>query len=162
MSDSAVSSTRTAMTVGAVAGILTPVIPALPILNQYAQIVSISVFVGGIYYGIRIFRDKSGINVYGKLLAAGVKTAFFASVIIAFITYMTAKLNPSVTDVYLQAVSQQLPPDLNETYMDMFRKIISPVFLAASTIVSYTLAGSLAALLCAVVAKNTSSSPKSQ
>jgi hypothetical protein len=95
-------------------------------------------------------------------LAAGMKTAFFTSVIIAFITYVMAKLDSSVMEIYLQAVSLQLSPEIGDTYTEMFREIVSPAFLAACVIISYTLAGSLAALLCAFIAQNAASSPKSQ
>jgi hypothetical protein len=151
-SNSSVSSLRLAMTAGAITGCLMLFSSMLP----FAQVINLCVFCGGIYYGIRIYRNNSKSNHYGLLFWAGVRTAFFSSVIIAFAVYVMAKaVNPSVLEAYLTAAEQmltssELPKPTVSLTMERFRDIFTPEFLSLIVVMTYTFIGVLAALICAL------------
>ncbi|MDR1866449.1 MAG: DUF4199 domain-containing protein [Bacteroidales bacterium] len=153
-SDIPVSSTRLAMNVGAVTAALMLLVSFVPVLNQFG-LIGIFVFACGICYGIRMFRKMSGVGSYGKLLATGIRTAFYASLILAFVMYVTVKaINPGIVDEYLkiceQVLQPSMPPEMLSNYMEQCRKTFSPVFLAFGTLMLYTLTGTVAAAICAV------------
>lgn len=157
------------MTVGAIVGLLVVVIPMLPVLNNWAQLISLGVFIGGIYYGMKRFRDGQDDYIgYGKLFITGMQIAFFASIILAFITYVTAKvIDPSLMDIYLETIektlqSSKMPPGIIDNNMQEMRNMISPVFLAFATIFSYTLVGIFIASICGLVLKNPGHTGKPQ
>ncbi len=160
--DTPISSTRIAMTVGAVTAVLMLVIPMLPGLNRLAQLISLAVFAGGIYYGMKQFRIVTGGSIsYMKAFVVGIQIAFYTSVVLAFITYMMAKIiDPSIIDTYLNAIEQTLqsmnmPSGIADTHMQQMRELISPGFLAFATIFSYCLVGVVIASICGLFFKNT-------
>jgi hypothetical protein len=140
------------MTAGAVTGCLMLFSSRLP----FAQIINLCVFCGGIYYGIRIYRNDSKSNHYGQLFWAGVQTAFFSSVIIAFAVYIVVKaVNPSILGTYLSVAEQllnssEIPKEMVSQTMERFRDILSPEFLSFAFIITYTLMGVFAASICAI------------
>ncbi|MDR0713674.1 MAG: DUF4199 domain-containing protein [Bacteroidales bacterium] len=143
---------RPAMTAGAVTGCLMLFSSLLP----FAQIISLCVFCGGIYYGTGLYRKHLGSVHFGRLFGGGVLTAFFSSVIIAFAVYILVKaVNPSLLGKYLTAAEQmlkssELPGETVSRTMEQFRYLISPGFLSFAVIISYTLTGVLAALICSL------------
>ncbi|MDR3094135.1 MAG: DUF4199 domain-containing protein [Bacteroidales bacterium] len=148
-----VSSTQIAMSVGAVTGCLMLLSTILPL----AQVLGICVFTGGIYYGVRLFRNRSGEFNYGQLFWTGLQTAFFTSVIMAFVVYVMAKvIEPSILTAYMEAIEKmlqasELPATIAEQTMQQARELISPVFLAFAVVFTYTLIGAIAALICSLI-----------
>ena len=146
-----VSPTRTAMTMGAVIAAL-----MLVVFTLGWQTLGWFVFIGGIYYGMCRFRkEKSGSISYSTALYAGMQTAFFTSVILAFTGYVTTTLNPSLIVAMLDAMEQQLlasgfPSELMETAMQQWRKIFSPLVFAIIIIFTYTSIGVFVSIICAL------------
>ncbi len=159
-SDSSVSPTRTAGTIGAITAFLMLIVPMLPGLNRMAQAVTWAVFIGGIYYGMKYFREKTGGQItYSKISKVGALVAFFASVIPAFVLYMTAKLNPAIMDEFIAAANRVLQStNMSAAEVDLGMKqmneMMSPVFLAFSVILSYSLLGAIAACILGLFMKN--------
>jgi len=153
MDTPAVSPTRTAMTVGAVTGAL-----MLAVLAMGLQILGWLVFVGGIYYGmIRFRRETGGCISYLKALYAGVQTAFFTSVILAFAGYVSTTLDASLIVAMLEMVEQRLlasgvPPRLADIAMQQWREIFSPAVFAVIIIFTYSTTGGFVGMLCALFA----------
>ena len=149
--ESPVSPARTAMTVGAITAALMLVANAVGL-----QLLVWFVFVGGIYFGMKRYRTETGGCIsYFRALSAGIQTAFFASLIMAFTSYLAATLEPSLIANTLDAVEQQLlafdiPSTLAETAMQQWREILSPTVLAAIFIFMYNFFGLLLAMICAL------------
>ena len=161
--DTSVSSTRTAMTVGAVIAALMLTVFALGF-----QILGWLVFLGGIYYGMKRFRKEMGGSIsYFKALNCGIQTAFFASVICAFFVYVSATMEPSLIDKTLDAVEQQLktydiPSALIESSTQQMRETLSPFVLGVFTIFMYCTAGCIAGVVCAFFAQKEQPQPTQQ
>ena len=147
-----VSPTRTAMTVGAYCAALMLVISSLG-----WQILGWCVFVGGIYWGMKRFKNEmEGTIAWFGAWNAGFQTAFFASLILAFVSYMTTKLEPSLMVTMLDAVEQQmstmeLPSGLAEKAILQWREILTPTTFAAITIFMYSAIGCFASIIYAFI-----------
>jgi hypothetical protein len=104
-----------------------------------------------------LFRIRAEEFNYGQLFWTGLQTAFFTSIIMAFVVYVTAKvLNPSILTAYTEAIEKmlqasELPAEIAARTMEQARELISPVFLAFAVICTYTLLGAIAALICALI-----------
>ena len=148
--DLVVSPTRTAMNVGAIIAALMLVVNAIG-----WQILGWIVFIGGIYYGMKSFRKASeGYISYFGALNAGIQSAFFASLILAFVGYVTAKLEPATIDATLDMMEQQLksydlPVGLAETAIRQWREMLTPVVLGLITILMFSAAGCMVSIVCA-------------
>ena len=151
-----VSPTRIAMNVGAFTAALMLVASSLG-----WQIVGWFIFVVGIYWGMKRFKNEcGGIITYFRALNAGFQTAFFASLILAFVSYMTVTLEPSVIDATLESVEQQLktydlPSELVETAIRQWREMLSPTVLGLMTIFMYSATGGFLGIVFAFFVKNT-------
>jgi len=149
---------RGAMTIGAATAGVMLVVSALnlPVLGWF-------VFVVGIYFGMRTYRRVLGdIIVYTKALNVGFKTAFFASLILAFFTYVTTTIDSSLIDSTLEAMEQQLKtysisPVLVEAAIQQWREMLSPVVIAAITIFTYSAMGGLLSIVLACFVRNAKS-----
>ena len=150
-----VSPARTAMTVGAVTAALMLAVSALGL-----QILGWLVFAGGIYYGMRRYRNETGGCIsYFRALYAGIQTAFFASVICAFFFYMSTALEPSLIDKMLDTAEQQLktyeiPSGLVETAIQQWHEMLSPLVIAMIAIFMYSAVGCIVGIVCAFFVQN--------
>jgi len=150
-----ISPTRGAMTVGAVvAGIML-------ILSSFGfQLLSWIAFIGGIYYGMRIYRKAlGGIVSYPKVLNVGFQTAFFASLILAFFTYLSTKTNssliPSMIDTYEEKMkTSDMPVEMIEYVVQLYRKMLSPLTFAGITILMYSVIGGILSAILALFVRN--------
>ena len=127
-SDSSFSPTRMAGTVGAITAALMLLVSMIPGSGLLGQLI----FAGGIYYGMKKIRKKSISAVsYAKISFAGIQVAFFASLIMAFVVYITVKFEPSVMDTYLAAAEQMLrSAEISSAEIDrgiqQMRELMSP------------------------------------
>ena len=153
--ESVVSTTRTAMTIGAVTAAAMLVVTAVGL-----QIFGLLVFVGGIYSGMKKFRKEAGGFIgYFEAFIVGIQTAFFASVILAFFTYVSATVEPAeiaamLNDMEQQLISLNYPSGLTETLMQQLRETLSPLILAVAAIFSYNVIGGIIAAICAIFIRN--------
>jgi len=143
--------TRMAMTIGAITAALMLLVSATGL-----QILGWIAFTGGIYYGMKRFRKETGGYIsYFKALLTGAQTAFFASIILAFVSYVSATMEPSLIETSLNSIEQQLaafgiPSELAEIAVQQWREILTPVVVAAISIFTYTAIGCMVALVCAL------------
>ena len=150
-----VSPTRTAMTIGAVTAALMLLVSATGL-----QILGWIAFTGGIYYGMERYRKETGRYIsYFKALLTGAQTAFFASVILAFVSYVAATMEPSLIEVSLNSMEVQLAafgisPELAEMVVQKWREILTPVVVALISICTYTAIGCVVALVGALFVRN--------
>jgi len=149
------SPTRGAMSIGAAtAGVML----LLSIFNL--PVIAWFLFFGGIYFGMRTFRKVlGGIIVYSKALSVGFQTAFFASTILAFFTYVSTTLEPSLITAIVDAMEEQLitsaiPSGLVESMVQQWREALTPVVLAIITIFMYTAVGGIVGIILAFFVRN--------
>lgn len=145
------------MTIGAITAALMMILPMLPVLAQLAVVLNLTVFVGGVYYGMKRFRSEVGGSIgYLKIAFAGIQTAFFASLILAFVNYvMTKAIDPSSIDLYQAAVEQRLktsglPSEVEASYTQMMSEMLTPGFISCVIIMMYTAMGTALALIAGV------------
>jgi hypothetical protein len=150
-----VSSTKGAMTIGAItAGVML----ILSVFN--ASVLTWIIFTCGIYFGMRTYRRVLGGGiVYFKALNMGFKTAFFASLIIAFFAYMLTQLDSSMISTFLDTAEEQLttsglPSVMVENAMQYWREALTPTKFGAIIILMYTATGGLISLLLAIFVRN--------
>ena len=150
-----ISPMRGAMTIGAVTA------GAMLVVGLFKlQILGWLVFIGGIYYSMIIYRKVlGGIIVYTKALNIGIQTAFFASLILAFVAYMNATLEPSSFLEIIDAAEEQMKTStmqskLDENIVQRWREILTPTVFGVIIIFMYSMIGGLAALIFAFFARN--------
>jgi hypothetical protein len=122
--------------------------------------VGLLVFAGGVYYGMKRFRRETGGYIrYFKAWYAGCQTAFFTSLILAFVGYVTVTMNPMLIGMMLDMMEQQLkasgmPQRLTEMAVQQWREILTPAVVGAITIFMYSAIGFAFAMVCAVFVQN--------
>ena len=150
-----VSPVRGAMNIGAVVAGVMLIFSALkmPVMGWL-------IFIAGIYFGMRTFlRVLGGMIIYSKALNVGFLTAFFASLILAFFTYMSTTLDSSLIPAILDAMEKQMstsgfPSGLTEDMVQQWRETLTPVVLAILTILMYTAIGGIIGVILALFVKN--------
>ena len=150
-----VSPTRGAMTIGAATAALMLAFSVVgwPVMGWL-------VFVGGVFYGMYIYKKALGGTIgYSKALNVGAQTAFFTSLIMAFVGYMSTTLDPSSLAAMLDVAEQQLRTSgihevLVEMAMQQWREILSPVVFALIIIFMYSMAGTFISIVFAFFVRN--------
>ena len=147
------------MTVGAITAVLMFIAPVLPLLNLIPQTASMAVFVGGIYLGMRRLVNNSDNDIsYSEKTIMGMKVAFFASLIIAFVIYFLTKIEPELIELYLGAAekmirSSDIPSEVASAQMQLMRETITPGVLATAAIMVFSFFGVIVACFCGLILK---------
>lgn len=157
---------KSTMTSGAILGIALVIYSILLYVGNLLMVKSLGyisylIILGGIYYGIKSFRDnvQSGVISYGQALGVGVLTVAFAAFIASFFTYIQVKfIDPSMLDKILSLTQQQLAESGKsdaeiEMAMKITQKWITPGFMVISTIFAYVFIGTLFSLIVAAFMK---------
>lgn len=128
--------------------------------SSAAQWVSYGFIAAGIYLATKSKRDNSnGLLSYGQGLGTGVGVAFFASILVAFYTYVFfGFIDPDMLEEMLlrtedEMYNQGLPDDQVEMAMEMTRKFMMPGPMAAMVVLSYTFVGFLISLVTSAILK---------
>jgi len=149
------STTHLAMTMGA----LTAALMLLVSLTGW-QILGWIVLAIGIYYAMRVFRLETGdVITYSRALITGVQTSFFASIILAFVTFIAVTIDPSQIENMLILMEQKLitfgiASELAETVVQQWREMLSPVVVAVFSVFTYTIMGGLLSIVLAFLARS--------
>ena len=151
-----VSTTRGAMTIGAATAGTMLIVGLFKL-----QILEWIVFLGGIYYAMTVYRKVlGGIIVYADALVIGIKTAFFASLILAFVAYMNATLEPTSLAALIDAAEEQMlktsgmQSGMVENAVQRWREMLTPALLGGIVIFMYSAAGGLTSIIFAIFARN--------
>jgi hypothetical protein len=154
--------TKSTMTSGAILGaalIILTLILGIINLDAAKSLGSIMMIVG-IVLAIKHFRNNvlHGYISYGQALGFGVLTAFFASVIIAFFTFLTYNLNPALLDkgleiAKMQLLEKKLPDDQMEMGMKLIQMMVTPPIIALCTMLLMTFIGFIFSLIIAAFMK---------
>ena len=114
------------------------------------------IFVMGVYSGMKRYRREIGGCIgYFRALQAGFQTSFFASLILAFVVYVSATFNPAMIDAALEVFEQRIATSglQSELIMPQMRNNLTPTMFAASAIFAYCAIGGLVSIVAAFFVK---------
>jgi len=132
--------------------------------NGYVQFV---IIIAGIAWTMRTYREhnpESGLP-YGRALGLGTLQSLFASLILAFFTFVLFKLvDKTLIDKYFVFIEEQylksgMAETQVETMVTMLKKIMTPLTFSLSTILGVTFMGFLFSLILAIFYKKQPSNP---
>lgn len=128
--------------------------------SKPAQWLSYLVIGALVYFGTKAKRESLGGSLsYGQGLGTGVGIAFFASILVAFYTYVFFHfIDPGMLEELVlraedQMYDQGLPEDQIELAMGMTKKFMQPGPMAAMVVFSYTFVGFLLSLITSAILK---------
>lgn len=159
------------MNFGAIAGFAIIIVTVLLYFFNLTQnfavsIIIYAILIATVVMGTRFLRDKiqNGNITYGRALGSGTMISLFASVIIAFYTFIFLKLiDPSEIDKIFSLMEdkmyqQGLPEDQIEMALEMSKKFTTPFTIALGTVFSYSLWGFLFSLIISAFIRKKSNS----
>ena len=149
--DTSVSPMRIATNVGAVVAIL------MLCASLFGwQKIGWFIFVIGIYSGMKRYRKEIGGCIgYFRALQAGFQTSFFASLILAFVAYVSATFDPASLETALEMIEQRIITSglQSELIMPQMRENLTPTMFAASAVFAYCAIGGLVSIVGAFFVK---------
>ena len=132
---------------------------------SWAQWVSYAIIAAMIYLGTQAKRtSQDGFISYGQGLSTGTGIAFFASILVAFYTFVFFSfIDPDMLEELIlrtedQMYDQGMPDDQVEMAMSMTRKFMMPGPMAAMVVLSYTIVGLIVSLITSAILKKEDSS----
>ena len=128
--------------------------------SQAATWISYAAIAVVLYFGIKVRRDNSGgLLTYGQGLGTGTGIAFFASILVAFYTFVFFSfIDPDMLEEMLirtedEIYSQGMPESHVDMAMEMTRKFMTPGPMAVVVVFSYTIVGFIASLILSAILK---------
>jgi hypothetical protein len=126
------------------------------------------VFSALLFWGIQKYRDEvnEGEITYAHALGTGFKISLYASIIVAFYNYIFLTfIDPSFIDVLLTTsynsyLELGMDEDAAAEAVKQAETFMSPSFLAFSSVISFTIFGTLLSLVVAFFTKRESNTPK--
>jgi hypothetical protein len=159
------------MNFGAIAGfaliIVTVIFYFLNLEQNYvASFIFYAVLIGAIVTGTRYLRDKIQLGhiTYGRALGSGTAISLFASVIVAFYTFLffkfidTGALEKMISLIEDNMYQKGMPEEQVDMAMEMTRKFTTPFTIAIGTVFSYVLWGFIFSLITSIFIKKKSNS----
>lgn len=129
--------------------------------------ISYAIIIAGIAWTMRTYRDHdpdAGLP-YGRALGLGTLQSLFASLILAFFTFVLFKLvDPSLIDKFLSFLEEQLlrsgtTENQADTVLTMYRKVMTPLVYSLAQVVSITFYGFIFSLILAIFFKKQPANP---
>jgi hypothetical protein len=127
---------------------------------SWVQWISYAAIGAVIYVATKARKDNSnGFISYGQGLGTGVGVAFFASILVAFYTYVffsfidADMLEEMILRVEDQMYDQGTPADQVEIAMQYTRKFMAPGPMAAMVVLTYTIIGFIISLITSAILK---------
>lgn len=129
--------------------------------------ISYGIIIAGIAWTMRTYREnnpEAGMP-YGRALGLGTLQSLFASLILAFFTFVLFKLvDPGLIDKFFTFLEEQLlksgtAENQVETAMTMYRKMMSPLVYSLTQVFSVTFYGFIFSLILAIFFKKQPTDP---
>jgi len=129
--------------------------------------ISYAIVIGGIAWTMKTYKENSseaGVT-YGRALGLGTLQSLFASLILAFFTFVLFKLvDKTLIDKFLAFLEEQLvrsgtSESQADTVMTMYRKVMTPLVYSLAQIFSVTFYGFIFSLILAIFFKKQSTNP---
>jgi hypothetical protein len=130
--------------------------------NRKLGWISFILIVGGVVYGIKVFRDDSrnGVLTYGQGVGAGTVISLYAGIIVAiFGIILYTLIDPDLINKFYtfleeQMISQgRMPESMIEQQMIFMKKIMTPVTINIFGIFNYVFYGVLISLIASIFMK---------
>ena len=173
MENQSASISKAAMTFGLYLGlalVLNSVIfyvAAAP-FSEVSRYVSYIIIIAGLSLGMWSFGKSTGSEgfPYGKVLGLGVLQSLFASILIAFFTFVLYQfIDPGLIDKLMAFTEEKLlsrgamNEDQVEAALSMSKKMMTPGIMAFSQVFSLTLMGTIFSLILAIFFKKKPADP---
>lgn len=128
------------------------------------------ILAAGIFFGINSFRDNylGGFISYGKCIAVGVMISLFASILLAiysylFFTFFDQSSIQKILDLTEEKlVQKEMTEEQIEMAMKYTAKFMTPIWMSAINILSYTFWGTIISLIIGIFTKKTDPSFEGQ
>ena len=129
--------------------------------------ISYAIIIAGIALVMRTYREthlEEGVT-YGKALGIGTLTSLFASLILAFFTFVLFKIiDKALIDKFLSFLEEQfirsgMSETQTDTFMPLYRKILTPLTYSLGIIFSISMNGFVFSLILAIFFKRQSTNP---
>lgn len=128
---------------------------------------SYAIIIAGIAWTMRSYKEndpKAGLP-YGRALGLGTLQSLFASLILAFFTFVLFKLvDPGLIDKFFTFLEEQLlrsgaSENLTDSTMVMYRKVLTPLVYSLLQVFSVTFYGFIFSLILAIFFKKQPTDP---
>ena len=129
--------------------------------------ISYAITFGGILWAMRTYGDnhqEAGLS-YGQALGLGTLQSLFASLIVAFYSFVLFKLvDKNLLDKLFGVMEEQIlksgvADSQTETIMAMYRKVLTPLTFSLGQILGVTFTGFIFSLILAIFFKKQSTDP---
>ncbi|WP_194831531.1 DUF4199 domain-containing protein [Prolixibacter sp. NT017] len=135
--------------------------------SKVSSYISYALLLGGISWGMYLFREKAGAEgmPYGRALGLGTAQTFFASILLGFFIFILYKfIDTGLIDklyIYTEQtyLEHGMSEDQVETIMQMSKKMMTPAVLGVSQVFSLTLIGFIFSLILAIFFKRNPEEP---
>jgi hypothetical protein len=135
--------------------------------SQYSGYISYAIAIGGIALSMKTYRDNNteGGVTYGRALGLGTLQSFFASLIVAFFTFVLFKLvDKALIDKLLSFMEEQIlragiSENQAEAAMTMYRKLLTPLTYSLGQIFGVSIMGFILSLIIAIFFQKKSTDP---
>lgn len=135
--------------------------------SQASGYISYAIIIAGIALVMRTYKashQEEGVT-YGKALGIGTLTSLFASLILAFFTFVLYKIvDKTLIDKFLSFLEEQflrsgLSESQTDTFMPLYRKVLTPLTYSFGMVFSLTINGFIFSLILAIFFKKQSTNP---
>ncbi len=129
--------------------------------NTTASIISWVIMLGGIVYAMIYYRNTvlGRTMTYGQSVGIGTLTAFFASIISGFFTFILIKyIDPGILEEAMltmeeKMLEQGMDPDMVEQQMEMSERFTGPLTTLLGSVFGGTLIGLIFSLIASIFTK---------
>jgi hypothetical protein len=130
-------------------------------LSRALGYLSFLIIIGGLYVGIKNFRDNepSGTISYGRALGTGVLICVFLGIIGSLFTYIQFRfIDTGLVEQIIEMAEEKLydkgiPEDMIEIQMSAMSKMFTPGLMAVFGFISYLFWGTVFSLILAAILK---------
>ena len=159
---------KSAMTFGLIIGLILIIYNLLLYMtdnvvskNTILGILQRVILAGGLYYGIKTYRDQysEGHITYGRSLGLGVLISVFAGAILGIYTYLLyTVIDPELLEKTIKLAQEEMlktgmPEKQVETATEMQRTFISPITMMISSVFSLAFFGIIISLIVSIFTK---------
>jgi len=160
---------KSAMTFGLITGLALVIYTLLLYMtdnivssNVFLNILQWVILAGGLYYGIKSYRDQysDGYITYGRSLGLGVLISVFVGVILGLFTYLLyAAIDPGLLEKTIKVAQEEmLKTGMSEKQVEaateMQRTFTSQIIMLFSSVFSFAFFGTIISLVVSIFTKN--------
>lgn len=135
--------------------------------SEMTAYISYVIVIASLVWSIRSFREELGEEglSYGRALGFGTLLSLFASLIVAFYTFVLYKIiDPGLLDKFMAFLEENLlktgkPEAQIETVMTMYKKVLTPLIFSIGQILNVTFLGFAFSLIISIFFRRQPSNP---